>query len=189
MWTCKCVCGKIVSKDTKSLVEGSTKSCGCKKIELRNQSGKYMKHGMYETRLYRIWASMRNRCTNSTNPAYKDYGGRGITVCNEWNEFTVFMDWALNNGYSDDLTIDRIDVNGNYEPDNCRWATFSVQANNKRTSRYIEYRGEKHTVSEWARITGFNKTVIAERLNRGWTEEEALTIAPIPGGAIRHNGS
>lgn len=188
VWKCLCECGNVVEKDTKALLTGGVRSCGCKRAELHNQSDKCVKHGMYNTRLYRTWSAMRNRCSNSANHAYRYYGGRGITVCSEWEEFESFMEWAMENGYQENLTIDRINVDGNYEPDNCRWATLEIQANNKRTSKYIEFQGEKHTVSEWSRITGFSKELIAQRLKRGWTEEETLTIPPIPGGAIRHNG-
>ena len=125
-WLCKCDCGnkKIVAGG--HLVSGDTKSCGCLRI----------KHGMRNTRLYSIWHGMKERCYNTKHKFYKHYGGRGIKVCEEWkNDFQTFADWALSHGYADNLTIDRIDVNGNYEPSNCQWATNAEQQRNKRNSK------------------------------------------------------
>lgn len=189
MWVCECCCGNLVERDTKALTSHKTRSCGCKRATLHNLSDKCVKHGESGTRLYGIWTAMRSRCNSPTSDAYRNYGGRGISVCKEWENYESFAEWAIHNGYRDDLTIDRIDVNGNYEPSNCRWATNETQANNKRTSRYVENDGEVHTISEWARITGLNKTLIAQRLNRGWSPSEALTIPAVPGGAVRHNGT
>ena len=108
------------------------------------------KHGLMGKRIYRIWKSMRQRCNSPSCRIYKRYGGRGISICEEWDDPKKFAEWAYSNGYSDELTIDRIDVNGDYCTENCRWATYKVQANNKRNNALIEYNGEKHTISEWA---------------------------------------
>lgn len=133
-------------------------------------------HGHKNDRLYNIWARMKQRCENPKLYGYKDYGGRGITVCAEWHEFTPFYDWAMTHGYKENLTIDRIDLNGNYEPSNCRWVTMKVQANNKRRNHLITLNGETHTISEWARITGINKSTIRNRIVLyGWNIEKALT--------------
>lgn len=141
-------------------------------------SGNY-KHGLRHKRIYNIWRNMWHRCTNPSDPGYRNYGGRGISVCKEWKDPKVFADWAYKNGYSDNLTIDRIDVNGNYEPSNCRWATYATQANNKTNSVFIEYNGESHTFAEWEKITGISsKTIWARIRHYGWGVEEALS-APV----------
>lgn len=123
-----------------------------------------------------IWDSMKKRCCNPNEPAYKNYGGRGIKVCNEWlNSFFAFREWATENGYSDDLSIDRIDVNGNYCPENCRWVDAKTQCNNRRNNHAITFMGETHTISEWSKITGIHQDVILYRIKAGWDVERALT--------------
>ena len=117
-------------------------------------------------RIYEIWANMKYRCNNKNCVNFKNYGGRGIRVCEEWNAFENFYKWAIDNEYSDNLTLDRIDVNGNYEPENCRWATWEEQANNRRRNSRITYNGETHTISEWARIKNLSPRLICERLYR-----------------------
>lgn len=130
-WICKCDCGNTTSTDGYQLRKGITKSCGCYHAELCGDQ--HRKHGGCGTRLYRIYYKMRERCYRATNDNYKYYGGRGITICKEWlDSFKKFSEWALSHGYSENLTIDRIDVNGNYEPGNCRWITIQEQQKNKR---------------------------------------------------------
>lgn len=131
MWECICECGKIVVAATGHLTSGHTKSCGCyvkdRNIEIHTT------HGETHTRLYSIWLSMKNRCNNPKNKAYFYYGGKGVSVCEEWeNSFESFRDWAKGNGYKSDLTLDRINPDGNYEPSNCRWATWHEQRMNQR---------------------------------------------------------
>lgn len=134
-WLCRCDCGaeKIIRGLT--LKNGRTQSCGCLQKEVASQLCTKMrnKHGGHGSRLYRIWKNMHSRCYNANVGNYSYYGGRGITICNEWlNDFSAFRAWALSHGYQDDLTIDRIDVNGNYYPDNCRWVTMKEQNANQR---------------------------------------------------------
>ena len=138
------------------------------------------KHGGVGTRLYRIYRNMIERCYYANNDHYARYGGRGISVCDEWQRsFASFRAWAMATGYSDKLTLDRIDYNGNYEPENCRWLSMKEQSNNKRNNRYVEYNGEVHTVSEWADIIGVKYPTLAARLGRlGWSVERALTTRP-----------
>lgn len=130
MFRCQCDCGKIKDIGASNLKNNGTKSCGCLDMEvLMNRN---VKHSGKGTRLYRIWKGIRNRCNNVNNKDYHHYGGRGISVCNEWSDFTVFRDWAFANGYCDVLTIDRIDNDGNYEPLNCRWTDMKTQRINQR---------------------------------------------------------
>ena len=135
-----------------------------------------MKHGLRHTRLYRIWLQMKNRCFNKKTGRYCDYGARGITVCDEWrNDFKEFYDWAMSNGYSDELTIDRINNDGNYEPTNCRWVDAKTQARNSRHCHYLTFEGETHSISEWSEIKGLTTQCIANRLNYGWSVERTLS--------------
>ena len=152
-WICKCECGNTCTAKVSDLKYGKTKSCGCLHNELARQ--RRTKHSLSGTKLYMIWKAMKQRCSNSNNKDYPNYGGRGIKVCDEWqNSFESFYTWAKNNGYSEELSIDRIDVNGNYEPNNCRWVSAKVQSNNTRCNHRIEFGGKSHTMSEWAEITG-----------------------------------
>ena len=130
-WLTVCDCGTESVKIGKLLLNGHCKSCGCGEYENRLKSS--ISHGLSNTRLYNIWSAMKQRCYYTKHKDYHSYGGRGITVCDEWrNDFKTFYDWAITHGYRDDLSIDRIDVNGNYDPNNCRWATTLEQRLNQR---------------------------------------------------------
>ena len=126
----------------------------------------YTKHNT-KNKLYAVWNSMKQRCNNHKSQKYKIYGARGIKVCNEWNEsYDSFRKWALDSGYKEGLTLDRINVNGNYEPNNCRWVTYEVQNSNKSNNVWIEYKGEKHTATQWAKIYGYDVKVIYQKMER-----------------------
>lgn len=145
----------------------------------RNANGTYAKkHGMYGTRLYHIWNGLMGRCNNANNKDYKNYGGRGISVYEKWKVPNEFFEWALSNGYTDGLSLDRIDVNGDYSPDNCRWISMKKQQRNKRNNRVIEFNGEAHCIAEWAEIVGIPRQTIISRLRHGWTPVEIFTIPP-----------
>ena len=165
-YKCKCDCGKEKIISINSILNSHTKSCGCLHTK------KVLKHGESNSKLYFIWRGMKERCFNIKNKRYKIYGGRGIKVCDEWidkeNGSTNFINWALNNGYQEKLSIDRIDVNGNYCPENCRWVTMKEQANNTRVNIYKEYNGVIKTLSEWSDYIGVKyKTFWAYVKKRG----------------------
>lgn len=177
-WKCKCDCGNIVIIQSSNLVTGNSTNCGCirKKHFIESAKKKNTKHNKSYSRIYFIWQSMKDRCYNKHNKNYKNYGQRKIKVCNEWKkDFMNFYNWSINNGYKNDLTIDRIDVNGNYEPSNCRWATIKQQQNNKRNNHILHYKNEEHNITEWALLLGINRSNIYNRLRRGWTIEKALS--------------
>lgn len=183
MWNCICDCGNEVVVLGNALKNGNTKSCGCYKLEqIRSCETKHHTHRLTNTRLYRIWRGMKKRCFDKNNKDYYNYGGRGISVCNEWkNDFYCFYQWSMNNGYSEELTIDRINANGNYEPTNCRWVTTYVQNRNKNFNVLLTYNGKSQIMSDWSKETGISCGVISRRLKTGWTIEEALTIKPLVG--------
>lgn len=181
MWVCSCSCGNRVLVDTKSLTTRATRSCGCYSREVHSRI--FTKHGASKSKLYFVWSDMKSRCSDTNAMPYQDYGGRGIKVCEEWvASFESFQRWALANGYKQGLTLDRINVNDGYTPENCRWVTMKTQCNNKRNNRFISYKGETHTISEWSEVTGISKAVLRYRLNAGWSVEDALSVQPIRGG-------
>lgn len=182
LWLCKCECGNETSVTTSSLNSGGTKSCGClwkervsQSTTKRNTKHGFLKYGETAPRLYNIWNKMRGRCMNELNKDYEYYGGRGISICDEWQEYINFYYWAMNNGYDDDLTIDRIDNDEDYSPENCRWATRKQQSNNKSDNHLINFDGETKTIAQWARSLGVKSSLIRSRIHRGWSEKEALT--------------
>lgn len=171
IWLCKCECGNYTKVRGSNLKNGAVKSCGCLKHLPHNAV-----HGMKNTRLYSLWRAMKNRCNNSNSSNYKRYGGRGIRVCDEWqNSFLSFYEWAKSNGYSDELSIDRIDNNGNYCPENCRWITFEEQCNNRRSNIVFEYNGEKHNLMQWCKLLDLDYKFIHNRIYKlKWDFEKAI---------------
>ena len=176
---CDCACGtKDVYRTGESLRSShGFHSCGCYSREIARINA--TTHGDtpkgHLNRLYRIWSLMKDRCNNPATPAYKDYGARGISVCNEWYDYLAFKDWALNNGYDKSLTLDRIDYDGNYLPDNCRWTTKAEQARNRRFCVKYTLNGETHILTDWARIYHINPGTIQYRIKAGWPVEKAIT--------------
>ena len=174
-WKCKCDCGNEVVVTRNNLINGNSKSCGCS----RRDNPSALKHGKSRERLYNTWQHIISRCCYKQNKQYNDYGGRGITVCAEWigeRGLENFINWAMQNGYAENLTIDRIDNNKGYSPDNCRWADKKTQNNNKRSNHLITYNGETHTMAEWAVIKNINYNTLKHRINTyHWNIEKALT--------------
>lgn len=165
-WECKCSCGKIVTVRGNQLTGGKAKSCGHLRSERTAEF--HTIHGKSHDRIYGIWKNMNARCRDMNN---ESYGGRGITVCKDWqNDFKNFYNWAVENGYSESLTIDRIDVNGNYCPENCRWATDKEQARNTRYNRIFEYNGETKCLAEWCEVFGIIYNTAFSRISRGATK-------------------
>ena len=175
---CRCNCGREKDVFWQALADGRVKSCGCLNRELAAMRGREStKHGGSRTRLYRIYSSMRERCYRPQHMHYANYGGRGIDVCPEWRgDFAAFREWAMSHGYADNLSIDRIDNDRGYSPDNCRWADAKTQCGNRRTCHMLTVDGQTHTLSEWARISGIKNSTIRERLKRGWSIERALGV-------------
>jgi len=177
-WKCRCICGKEIKVTRNSLMRGR-KSCGCMNNVAHTGSsyhGGVATHGDSKKRIYKIYMKMKERCYYDKN---SNHYKRGIKVCNEWLEdYTSFRDWAYSNGYSDELSIDRIDNNGNYEPSNCRWVTKKEQANNKSNNILITYNGETHTISQWADKLGWTYTTLMNRYKRKWSVEDMLTRVP-----------
>lgn len=176
IWLCKCDCGNYHKTLGKYLLEGSTTSCGCRRAKILADEAEAIKtHGMSNTKLYSVWSGMKRRCNNPNDDSYNNYGGRGIKVCEDWNKFENFYEWAINNGYSGELTIDRINVDGDYEPSNCRWADHKTQGNNTRRNHYLTYKGVTKTMSEWADISGISYYTLRGRINQyHWSVEKAL---------------
>lgn len=177
-WRCQCECGNVKEICGDTLRTGKAHSCGC--VGVQKFVERSTKHGFASERprLYRIWEHMKDRCYNENAKVYKHYGGRGITICDEWHDFKNFYDWAMTHGYNDDLTIDRINVNGNYEPGNCRWVDWNVQANNTRRNVIVEIKTEKHTLKQWCDILNMPYGTVSSRRSAGWDNVDAL-LTPI----------
>lgn len=175
-WLCCCKCGNLAEVYLGSLRSGATNSCWC--LHTEKMKDIFTKHGKTNTRPYKIWKCMTQRCNNKRNNDYKYYGGRGIKICDEWlNDFMNFYNWAIANGYNDNLTIDRIDVNGNYEPSNCRWVNQKTQARNRRNNLNYTINGEAHCLKEWCILLSIDYKKAHRRLYRDkWSIEKALEL-------------
>ena len=177
MWKCRCDCGNEKVIPYENLAKGDTRSCGCLAHDLTVERN--LKHGDSfrgkKERLYGIYNNMKTRCYTKTDSHYERWGGRGIKMCDEWlNSYEAFKEWAINNGYKEDLTIERIDNDGNYCPENCKWISHKEQARNKRNNHFLTYNGERKCLGEWCEIYNIPRTTLWNRVARGWTPEECL---------------
>lgn len=178
-WICECDCGNIVSVRGSRLVDGVTKGCGCMKN--KGTHGDAPRGGI--KRLYRIYNNMLSRCNNPNSSEYSNYGGRGICVCKEWSDdYMAFKEWAIENGYSDELSIDRLNVNGNYEPDNCRWATRKEQSNNKSNHILITLNDVTLNAKQWSKKLGINYQTVVARYRKGLAAKDILSTVRLGGG-------
>ncbi len=171
LWGCDCECGKRLVTSGERLKNGQTVSCGCFREEVRGKC--LVVHGMSDTRPHIIWMGMHQRCYNEKSLSFKRYGARGIRVCKRWNDFSKFWE-DMKDGYRDDLTIERKENNGNYEPGNCRWATRSEQARNRRTNFILEHGGVRMTLKEWSEKAGVPLGTLQGRVRAGWSTEDVL---------------
>ena len=170
-YLCKCDCGKIWPVCMTELKNGDTKSCGC--LRLDRDIKRLTKHGKCRTRIYKTWCNMKNRCNNPKNKEFKNYGDRGIKLCDKWYTFEGFWE-DMKEGYSDNLTIDRINNNGNYEKENCQWSTHKEQANNKRNNKFLTLNNETKSITIWANELGLKYTTLYMRLRNGFSVQKAL---------------
>lgn len=179
-WLCICECGKECHPRGADLRRGKQVSCGCLKNE--KASARSWKHGMSHSKLNSVWKSMKQRCGNPNNKDYPGWGEKGITVCHEWaNDFKCFYDWSIKSGYSDGSSIDRIDNEKGYSPENCRWATQTEQANNRSDNRTFLYKGKMSTLSELARMSSNKYSTIQTRINLGWSVQSAVETPAVKG--------
>jgi hypothetical protein len=176
-WLFQCDCGKQKVIDSNQVRMGLVKSCGCL----------HAPHHGSKTRLFTIWVDMRQRCRPIINNSTKYHGAKGIKVCPEWNDYPTFEKWALENGYKDNLSIDRIDYDGDYEPSNCRWATNKQQNNNKSNNHRVTINGETHNITEWVdKLQIVSSATVFRRVRAGWNIEDALLTPPIPQNQRSH---
>lgn len=164
-WLCKCDCGNETIVSTDKILSGHTKSCGCLKI----------KYSIINKRIFQIWYNMQSRCKKSNRKDSKYYFGKGIKICREWDTYENFQSWALENGYADNLTIDRIDTKGDYKPSNCRWITLAEQQRNKRNCRYLTINGVKKTLAEWSREIGISRSTLQYRIEKNMPVEKIMS--------------
>lgn len=184
-YLCKCECGQYRIVKGTDLRSGKVHNCGCIHGNKKYVNGFSLDNHSHK-RIYRIWNDMKRRCLDDRREDYMRYGGRGINVCAEWLDFQNFFEWSLNNGYGDNLTIDRIDVDGGYSPQNCRWADAATQANNRTNNHYMTYLGETKTMKQWCDELGLPYYAVRARQSRGWSDHDSLSI-PVQGGGAYDN--
>lgn len=181
MYLCHCDCGNDKVILGASLRSGNTRSCGCLSTRKDGRNNFDVYHKQHpgdlrprDKRILSIWLGMRYRCNSKESKVYKDYGGRGIKICPQWDDFYEFQEWSLSHGYSAAKSIDRIDNDGDYSPENCRWATMKVQGQNRRNSRLYTYHGQTLTISEWSRRSGIGWNTLIDRIRRGLPPDEVF---------------
>lgn len=179
LWECICDCGNNKLVTSGNLRHGLVVACGCRR---GNPT-----HGDWNKRIRIIWVNMMRRCYTVKDKQYNSYGGRGIKVCKVWHNYTVFKEWAYENGYADDLTIERIKVNKGYSPSNCRWATMKEQNNNRRNNTFVNIGGSVKTIAQWCEFYGIKQSQVLKRQNRGWDIKDAITKPFRNYGTIRRN--
>jgi hypothetical protein len=185
VYKCKCTCGNTKEFFLSNLRMGRTKSCGCRRDE--SVSKKLRKHGDRHTRLYQIWTNIKSRCTNPNTSSYKYYGDKGIGISDEWkDDYSKFKEWSLENGYDEKMTIDRVDNNGGYYPDNCRWTDRITQSRNRDCAWYITIDGITKHAKDWCKEYGVNYKTAHNRLSYGWSDVDAVTVSK---GEKRHAGT
>jgi hypothetical protein len=172
-WICQCDCGNMINVNGSKLKSGHTKSCGCLKTSQK---------GLSQTRIYHIWRGMIARCENYLNDNYYWYGLKGISVCDEWYDFQIFHNWALESGYEQGLTIDRIDSNDNYYPENCRWVSQKRQCNNVSSNRFVLFKNKRYTIAEFAEFLGYKYWTVSNRIRLGWAPEKIASVTEVSNG-------
>lgn len=173
-WKCKCDCGKETVVYPNQVIRGKTTTCGCGRSKTFHNM--HLKHGCSGERLYSIWKGMRKRCRNENASHYEHYGERGISVCDEWNDYLVFRQWALANGYNDGLTIERKSVNKDYCPENCTWIAAEHQPENTRKTIRLTIYGKEKPIGQWADQFGIKRSTVYSRIRRGASPEKALGL-------------
>lgn len=181
LWRCKCECGNETIVWPNQIMRGKQNACHCGKSKTFHEM--YYVHGESHTRLHNIWKGMRKRCNNKNSSRYDFYGGRGIKHCDEWNDYLTFKKWAVGSGYDDTMTLERIDVNGDYCPENCKWIKAEEQQKNKRNTIRVEENGETLCLKDWCDMHGMNYRTVHSRIKRGWDMERALNTPTLGRGA------
>lgn len=180
-WICTCDCGKTVSVRADHLKDGHVRSCGC--LSSESSKARMETHGMSKMKIYKVWTGMKQRCFNPKASEYERYGGRGIAVCDEWkDDFQNFYEWAIKSGYSEGLSIDRINNNKGYSPDNCQWATNYQQSRNTSRTKIIKIGGKKVALKDFCNMVGAPYNMVVRRLLRGWELYDAITVPAMNGG-------